>query len=346
MRWTALAVLLATCGLACARPEPSSLPARSAPPTPVAPPPLRIAFGSCHEVAAPRPLWGHVAALAPDAFVWLGDIVYADTEDMEQMRGRYLELAGFEPYAALARSTRILGTWDDHDYGRDNAGKEYPQRARAQQLLLDFLGEPADSPRRTQQGVYAVADLGNDPYRVRVILLDTRYHRDAPGPTGDILGEAQWSWLRAQLQGSTAAAHVIASSIQLVADEHIFEKWSDFPAARTRLLALLDELAPANTLVISGDRHFAELSKLERDAGKPALYDLTSSSLSKPLLRPAEEPNRQRLGPIVQDVNFGLLELDWRAQPPVVRLQVRDASGAAVIDQAVPLRRVDVAASW
>lgn len=305
------------------------------PEPPPPPPPTRIVFGSCNDLNKPQVLWEQIAQLAPTAFVWLGDIVYADTQDITLIRRDYDELKALPAYAALVRQTRVVGTWDDHDYGGNDAGKEYPKRAESQQALLDFLDEPADSPRRTQAGVYTSVDLGADPYRVRVILLDTRYHRDKPGPAGDILGEEQWTWLRSQLEGSTAAVHVLGSSIQLIAEQHGFEKWSNFPSAKARLLQLLDETAPRNLMVISGDRHFAELSKLERAPGKPPLYDLTSSSLSKPWLKDPQEPNRFRVGEVVWDVNFGVIDVDWAA--PAIHLQVRRRDNTIGIDQTIPL---------
>jgi alkaline phosphatase D len=298
---------------------------------------MRFAFGSCHDVQRPAGLWEAIGALNPTAFVWLGDIVYADTQDMSRTRKLYDDLKAFPSYAAVAAKTRVLGTWDDHDYGGNDLGKEYPMRTESQQALLDFLDEPLDSARRRQTGVYTSVDFGADPYRVRVILLDTRYHRDRPGPAGDILGEEQWAWLRAQLEGSTAAVHILASSIQVVAEQHGFEKWGNFPSARAKLLALVDELAPRNLIVISGDRHFAELSRLERGPGKPALFDLTSSSMSRPWSKAPQEDNRHRVGGVVWDVNFGVIEIDWAAAEPVMHLKVHSRSDAVGIDQVVEL---------
>lgn len=320
-----------------AAPEPKPEP----PPEPPPPPPaMRLAFGSCNDTQKPQLLWEAISAVEPAAFIWLGDIVYADTQDMSRMRKLYDELKALPAYAALTAKTRVIGTWDDHDYGGDNLGKEYPMRTESQKALLDFLDEPQDSARRTQAGVYTSADFGADPYRVRVILLDTRFNRDKPGPTGDILGEEQWAWLRAQLEGSTAAVHVLGSSIQLVPDQHGFEKWSNFPSSRARLLSLLDELHPRNLVVISGDRHFAELSRLDRGPDKPALYDLTSSSLARPWSKAPQEPNRYRVGGVVWDVNFGVIEIDWAAAEPVMHLQVHSQSDAVGIDQAVKLEPI------
>lgn len=351
---TLTALLSALLALGCAgpatRPQPArpaqqsaqpaalaaSVPAEpAAQPLPAPPPPFRIAFGSCNDTRKPQPIWAVIGAQAPDLWVWLGDNVYADTTDMTSMRKLYDELRAQPDYATLRARTRVIGTWDDHDYGHNNAGREYPRRAEAQQVLLDFLDEPQDSPRRIQQGVYASYDFGAPPHRVRVILLDTRYHRDPLGSGGDILGPAQWSWLEQQLRGSPATVHVIGSSIQVVADEHPFEKWANFPAARERLLRLIADSRAANPVVISGDRHFAELSRLSLAPAGPELYDLTSSSLNRPW-NGASEINHHRVGSLYPFANFGMLHIDWAARQ--ITLQIRDETGQVQIEAALALQ--------
>jgi len=354
-RHATIALLLLNAGLGCAAPRaelrgaetpaPSRAQTRDGVPAPAAapaplpgptPPPLRIAFGSCNDLRRPARLWGAIAESAPDVWLWLGDDVYADTEDMEKMAALYRQLHEFPGYVAVREHARVIGTWDDHDFGKNDAGREYPKRAESQQRLLDFLDEPMDSPRRAQAGVYAAYDFGAPPYQVRVIVLDTRYHRDPIGSDGDILGAEQWAWLEAQLHASTAAVNVIASSIQVLADDHPYEKWANFPAARARLLALLDDADVHNPLIVSGDRHFAELTRATLPSGR-VLYDLTSSSLSRPFTRPVDSPNDARVGEPFGDVNFGLMQIDFAAQEPAIRLEVRSDQARVPIVQVIPL---------
>jgi hypothetical protein len=42
---------------------------------------------------------------------------------------------------------QVIGTWDDHDYGLNDAGKEFSGKVVTQRLMLDFLDEPEDSKR-------------------------------------------------------------------------------------------------------------------------------------------------------------------------------------------------------
>jgi alkaline phosphatase D len=47
---------------------------------------------------------------------------------------------------------RVVGVWDDHDYGSNDAGRELVERDRNRKLFLDFLDEPVDTDRRLQEG--------------------------------------------------------------------------------------------------------------------------------------------------------------------------------------------------
>ena len=331
------------------------------------PPPARIAFGSCANQDKPQPIWDAVVATKPDYFLFLGDNIYADTRDMAVMQAKY-ELLGKQPgYQRLKRTCPILATWDDHDYGANDAGAEYPKKKESQQLFLDFFGVPKGDPRRRQEGVYNAQVFGPTGKQVQVILLDGRYFRSPlqkgyeagePGegrhgpyapntdPTTTMLGEAQWRWLEQQLK-APAEVRLICSGIQVVPDEHGSEKWGNFPHERRRLFRLIRDTSAGGVIFLSGDRHLAEMSKLPADhpegVGYP-LFDVTSSSLNVPSgnftkskVRFANEINSYRVGLTYFDTNFGTVLIDWQAADPVIRLQIRDEKGEVVLQQRVKL---------
>ena len=225
-----------------------------------------------------------------------------------------------------------------------------PQRQAA---YLDFLGHiPPDSPRRRRQGLYSAHVFGQGDREVKVLFLDVRSLSDDPallfpgsnnakawiplkpywlaltrwlavvlGYTeryaGDVLGEEQWAWLERQLAGSTAAAHVVVSSIQVHRAEEetergrrayhaltrfiqsktqlpsfpplpptrqvlstnpIVEGWQHYPRAQARLLALFNEHQPKGLVFLSGDVHFAEL--LSTDSEPREAFEVTSSGMT------------------------------------------------------------------
>lgn len=318
----------------------------------------RIAFGSCIRQNKPQPIWDAVVAARPQLFLLIGDNIYGDTEDMRVLKAKYDALAANPGFQALRRTCPLLGTWDDHDFGVNDGGTEYPRKAESQQLLLDFFGEPADSPRRRREGVYDAKLFGPPDRRVQVILLDTRYHRSPlkrnprgrsggrgpylpdDNPEKTMLGEAQWRWLGQQLR-QPARLRIVASSIQVAATQHRWETWGNLPHERDRLFKTISKTGAAGVVFISGDRHKAEISRL--DAGDTGvgypLYDLTSSSLNQPSKGALDEVNEHRVASerLYGGENFGVIEVDWSAADPTVNLHVRDMAGKVVIGHRAPL---------
>lgn len=316
--------------------------------TPVANEPLtRIAFGSCNRQAEPQPLWNDIRAANPDLWIWLGDNIYADTKDMTAMASMYARQQRHSGYRALRQQTPVIGTWDDHDYGANDAGRLYPKRDSSQQLFLDFLGVPENHPRRERDGVYSAHTFGPPGKQVKVILLDTRYHRDpltpnttsdqryVPNEEGDILGDEQWAWLEEELRTSDAQIHLIGTSIQAIPEQHNWEKWANFPQSRERFFDVLRRTEAPGVLLLSGDRHHAELSRMEDPLDYP-LYELTASGLTHHAPK-HNEPNRHRLGRPLIALNYGLITIDWNAEPVTLRLQVRGANNEPRINWTLPL---------
>jgi len=278
---------------------------------------LTIAFGSCNRHDLPQPLWDDIAAQQPNVWIWLGDNIYGDSDDPAVLRAKYDAEFNQEGYRQLReRGTTVIGTWDDHDYGRNDGDKTYPFKAQNQQLALDFLQEPAGSPRRRQEGIYAAYEYRVGRRKVKVILLDDRYFQDTlfrdaqkvyhPNLTGDLLGTTQWQWLEQQLRTSTADANIIGSGIQFLPQQHAYEKWSNFPAARQRLLRLLAASRAKGVLLISGDRHIGEVSRLRVPGVAKPVYEVTSSGLTHPATQNTAEPNDLRVGPLVNQKHYGL----------------------------------------
>ena len=287
----------------------------------------RIAFGSCFREQRPAPIFEAIQAANPEVFLWMGDNIYGDTQDMEILRQKYQAAKNLPAYVTLRESCRIFGTWDDHDYGVNDGGADHPMRTESQQEMLDFLDEPAASLRRSQAGVQQVVDLGPPEKRVRILLLDTRYHRDPIGSDGTVLGEVQWKWLEEQLVGSKAAVHVIVSSIQVLPSEHPFEKWAKFPKDRARLLDLLARNDVPPVILLSGDRHLAELSIEPKRCGYP-LLEVTSSSMNSGGGGSDSELNVLRIGANFRAENFGTLTIDWTKTKPIITAALRDIHGA------------------
>ena len=333
-------------------------------PTPESTLPLqRIAFGSCVHQDRPQPIWGPVASTSPDVFIMMGDNIYGDTQDMAVMRRKYDQQAGNPDYARFAARTPIIGIWDDHDYGVNDGGVEYPMKEPSKGLMLDFFGEPQNTARRSRPGVFESYVYGPPGRRTQIILLDTRWFRSRllrgrvtmppenegepdreingyipnPDPSSTLLGAEQWQWLEEQLR-VPADVRFIGTSIQFTSEQHPYEKWSNFPHERARLLGLLNRYGvTGKTIFLSGDRHHGELSC------ENGLCDLTSSGLSHGRSVPLRETNRHRVGAFDQGNHFGLVTIDWpdfgENRPVRVHLELRDGQGSPTsVSRVVELR--------
>jgi alkaline phosphatase D len=321
----------------------------------------RIALGSCAKQDRPMPIWSAVSGFKPDVLLMLGDNIYGDTEDMAVLRGKYDLLAADRGFGAIRNTVPIVAVWDDHDYGVNDGGREYPMRKESQQVFLDFFGIPAAAPVRKREGIYRQVVVGPAGRRVQFICLDTRSHRSplasipkaervkgkgpyrpSDDPDATMLGAEQWDWLAKALR-QPADLRIVLSSIQVASTEHGWEHWGNFPSERSRLLKTIRESEAAGVIVVSGDRHSAEISMLAAgdDALAYPLYDLTASSFNQPKrVDQDDEPNRHRLGDRFHGANFGSIEIDWESaadgSPPAVRLAIHDVDGKVVREAKIP----------
>jgi alkaline phosphatase D len=311
----------------------------------------RIAFGSCVDQDKPVPIFDAMAAAKPDLLVLLGDNMYADLDKKVQVtpdviREKYALMNKVPGFAKLKATCPVVGTWDDHDYGKNDAGVEWEHKDEAQAAFLDFFGVAKDDPRRKRKGIYHAEVYGPPGKRVQVILLDTRYFRSpikkAPfdpktrvsacipntDPDATFLGADQWKWLEEQLK-KPAEVRLLASSIQVVSDDHPFEKWANIPREREKLYAHINSTKAQGVIVLSGDRHLAEVSLDTKAIGYP-LYDATSSGFNQAAKNWREpEANAKRLAAMPYGNNFGFITIDWTGDDPRVHVQIRDEDGDA-----------------
>lgn len=295
-----------------------------------------LVFASCNDQNREQPLWEPILKHQPDVFVWGGDNIYADTADMQKMKADYNKVWAQPLYRQLAKETTIIGTWDDHDYGKNDAGVEWHKKEEAQQLFLDFLKIPATDSLRNQKGIYYSQSYQKPEGSVKIVLLDTRYFRDslqnstvedrryeAWGATnkGSVLGEAQWKWLEEQLQEDRHDFTVIISSIQFLANQHGWEKWGNHPQEVEKMKQLLAKAAAKNIFFLSGDRHLAEFSVTQIKRLPYPLIDFTSSGLTHTYPEFLTEANPYRVGEVIKELNFAVLHFDFENKKVVMEVR-------------------------
>ena len=249
---------------------------------------------------------------------------------------RILQQDNFQRFLENNPSVRVAATWDDHDFCSNDcfgegdfslAGRVTEEaKLESRQQFLHFLqqvnsddsySEYVESQKQwadAKQGIYSTYLLGKETRKIRVILLDTRYHQD---PTeGALLGEIQWSWLENILkQDDGAVFTIIASSLQYFPDlkgggsrrklgRKFGESWgravktdlkiedeqlvkekyqTDFSKERARLMRLIAKSKRKGVIFLSGDKHMGAIDYLSPEKQQSLLSEEDSISLGYPI---------------------------------------------------------------
>lgn len=130
-------------------------------------------------------------------------------------------------------------------------------------------------------------------------------------PNVTLLGERQWAWLEDQLK-KPAEIRLIVSSTQVIADQKAMDEWGNYPLERQRLFDLISDTSANGVIILSGNVHFSEISKTDIDSSE--LLDFTSSGMTHFNKGYAAASNPYRAAGPYDDINFGLLEIDWNAE--------------------------------
>ncbi len=311
-----------------------------------------IGLGSCSDQNLAEPIWKTIKQANPQLFIMMGDNVYASRKEDKPIIDQYIKMNQIAEYKELREAIPFLATWDDHDYGQNDGGFDNPEKDEARRAFLNYWSYLKFTMPKDQQGIYHSRIIGSKNRKVQIIMLDTRWDRSAlvknpeynattnteqpPKiflPTDDknarVLSEAQWKWLDQEL-AKPANLRLIVSSIQVIANDHYFEKWGNFPKERERFFNLLKKHKAKNTVILSGDRHLSAVAK-EEVKGLGTIYDVTASSLNRPSRNLTPEVDKTYTAPSVLKPNFGVLLIDWSKR--TLSAKIMDEENKAQIEQ-------------
>ena len=286
---------------------------------------IKIGLGSCLDQDYPQPIWQSIKKEDLNYFIFLGDNVYGDTRygSLRKMKSAYDKQKKVLP--DFLNDISIFSIWDDHDFGINDGGADYRFKRRAQELYLDFWEITKDDDRSNREGIYFSKNEIFFGKKFKFIFLDTRFFRsklkgkksnyiENIEPDATILGNAQWTWLENELKSDFDFLFIF-SSIQIIAKDHRFEKWSNFPNERAKLFELLEQFND-KTILFSGDRHRAGIYK------KNGIIQLTSSSMNKPGSS-FSETDSYLIGKTYPQENYGVLEI----LENTIHIKIKDIKG-------------------
>ena len=294
----------------------------------------KIAIGSCmHEgkqISDQALIWKKLLDQDPDMIFLIGDNVYIDsTHDLkklsrDQVDGdwifrRYIEMRIHIPLYKSSHLYPTLVTWDDHDFGVNNAGKEFKYLDETTKAFNLFWAQGALTKGPGVSSSFQA-------FGQNFIFLDNRTFREKNSkkePTAHShLGKSQRKWLLGQLQKNPIPSWLILGG-QFFGGIYPWESYEkNHPKS---FISFKEDLKNIHQPLgfVSGDRHFSEVMKVyKKDIGQDT-FEFTSSPFHTFLYgSPWDKyPNSRQIYGLSSTINFMVLF------PEVVNTKNQDLEG-------------------
>ena len=310
-------------------------------------PNFTVAFGSCNYVNEPavdRPgtpygsnhkIFESIAAKNPDIMLWGGDNIYLREVDFDSKTGiyyRYTQSKKIKEIQALVAKTQNYAIWDDHDFGPNDSDRSFYNKYTTQQAFKDFWANKSYGSNPNQkEGTYSTFNYNDAQF----FLLDDRFFRSPDDRiTGEktMLGKEQFDWLIDALTSSKANFKIIVIGGQILNTVADKENYGSYPEEKARLLQELIDNKIKGLFFLTGDRHFAELSVLNRP-NTYSIYDWTVSPFTSGIAgaNAKKEANTLRVdGSTFFEHNFGTLEFTGNKANRQLKLSLYNVDGIAL----------------
>jgi alkaline phosphatase D len=287
----------------------------------------------------------NLANMQSDFMLWLGDNVYLREPDFSSAYGierRYSMNRRNENLQKLIGTRANYATWDDHDYGPNDANCSYDMKQVSLNCFKNYWGNKTYG-EADNEGVYGKFSVNDADF----FLLDDRYYRyndNYPdsingkiNPGKKFLGARQMEWLKNQLLNSGGTFKIIVCGSQVLNPINTKECFNHYSAEYTELIDFIKQSRISGILFLSGDRHFTELIKKEEKDFYP-LYDFTCSALTstpyKPKGKELENPFRVT-GSFITVNNFGKITVTGERANRELKIQVYNAKAEDVFNYSI-----------
>jgi len=293
---------------------------------------VRLAFGSCaKEDAGSSAVWRQMRAVDPHAVVLLGDTPYIDSTDVAVQRRRYREFSAVADFRKLLRNRSLYGTWDDHDFGRNDTDGNLKGKQNSRRVFMEFRPNPSFGDGR--EGIYSKFRRDG----IEVFLLDTRFFAATePSPFDknrpSLLGKRQWQWLRRELKASTATFKVLAcgmiwnGAVRPGKQDH----WATYPHERQALFEFIGKEKISGVILVGGDVHRTRV--LRHRTAKVAGYripELITSPIHSGVIENAKTPHPALVHDSGKPNTFLLMTVRSNSRPATLNARFLDKDGRA-----------------
>lgn len=275
--------------------------------------------------------------------LWLGDSWYTRDVDYFSEWGLWYRAQHDRAESVLQPFLKAMphyATWDDHDYGPNDIGKNYILKETTRKVFMNYWMNP--SYGENGQGIYSMLSYAD----MDIFMTDDRWWRSAdntadsvngkPNPDKRMLGKMQMEWLKNSLLYSQATFKVVLIGSQVLNEVSPFDKLRDFPIEYDEILNFLKENEISGVIFLSGDRHHSEVIKLDRPGNYP-LFDVTVSPLTSSTHKfgGQEKNNPQRVFGLDEKNNYGKISVTGKRGERVFKVDFIGIKGDHLGDWSV-----------
>ncbi len=312
--------------------------------------PFSLAMGSCLDDARNIQLQvgtvNKMVSEQPNLMIWNGDTSYyvseqeggntdkGDVEDFDmknpphRMFLRMFKTRHHPSVASAMCRIPAMSTWDDHDFGFNNADSQ--DMSALQIKAAKEVFRTCWPNNYAQSGLDKTIEHTVCYGKAEIFFPDSRSHRN-PGAK-KILGDAQVTSLINSMTKSNAELKILVLSSQLIPCKSDGESFfNTAPNERTALLtAFKKSTFTGRVLVLTGDVHYSELSFDGNTAANPKIIELTSSPMllkdGGSIVTPASSSKPTRIWATKGD-NYAMVNITYSGNTPIVTIKMRNASG-------------------
>jgi hypothetical protein len=288
-------------------------------------------------------VWDQMIRLGVDRVFFMGDTPYVDRVDVRQLqpaREQHRHFLSTPNMERLIRSRPTAATWDDHDFGRNNANGVYididgNRSANALQSFREYRAHAMFG--NGSEGIYHSDDMGV----MEVFLLDPRFFsQKTPSPVNPAhptcFGNDQWDWIRQALRQSHATFKVLAMG-QIWQRKKNSENDDMFTyyVERDALFDFIREERIPGVVTFGGDIHVSRHLRQPRRLGYD-LHHFISSPSGASVIPSLDVPHPALEWSSQAPRQFLTLTADTRGPKPVLTARFRLDTGVVQHEVVVP----------
>jgi len=307
-----------------------------------APSKVVLGMGSCAP-SSPNYVWNRIVEEGCEAFVFLGDTPYVDSSDLHVARQKHRKFLSQPEIANMIANMPCWGTWDDHDFGRNDGHGDFPGKHVCRMAFTEYranreFGHQSNGSLQTERfgegrGIYTSFRRGP----LEVFLIDPRWFSrtepswaDPSQPT--CIGKEQWEWLQACLKNSTAPFKALTTGM-IWDDKENSERddWHTYRHERDAIFDFIRDEKISGCFLISGDIHVSRALNYGLRVGYD-LWEFIISPLHDGVIPSLNVPHPSLVHDAVEPHVFLKLEVDDRQSPAELSATWINRDGRRIFD--------------